>query len=158
MTLTGDYLSIEKLPIDGGPLSGMRVADFNQDSYDDILLISGDMNILTLASGSDDGLVEPYEYFTLEDDSVRGVQVFSVLPIVVRGIYSGSVIAAGWDGYETNLFITDLGHGPEPTAPKIVGVVPPRRGPAGCFPPYSKRGNIASKNPKTLGNNGPAIA
>ena len=82
MALTDDYLSIEKLPIDGGPLSEMRVADFNQDSYDDILLVSGDMNILTLASGSDDGLVEPYEYFTLEDDSVLGKQVFSVLPVL----------------------------------------------------------------------------
>ena len=150
MTLTGDYLSIEKLPIDGGPLSGMRVADFNQDSYDDILLISGDMNILTLASGSDDGLVEPYEYFTLEDDSVRGVQVFSVLPIVVRGIYSGSVIAAGWDGYETNLFITDLGRGPEPTAPKIVGVVPQEEDLLDVFPHIPKEEISLPKIPKPL--------
>ncbi len=150
MALTDDYLSIEKLPIDGGPLSEMRVADFNQDSYDDILLVSGDMNLLTLASGSDDGLVEPYEYFTLEDDSVQGIQVFSVLPMVVQGIYSGSVVAAGWDGYETNLFITDLGHGPEPTAPEVVGVLPQEEDVLDVFPHIPKEEISLPKIPKPL--------
>lgn len=157
MALTDDYLSIEKLPIDGGPLSEMRVGDFNQDSYDDILLVSGDMNILTLASGSDDGLVEPYEYFTLEDDSVQGIQVFSVLPMVVQGIYSGSVVAAGWDGYETNLFITDLGHGPEPTAPEIVGVIPQEEDVLDVFPHIPKEEISLPKIPKPLETMGQSL-
>jgi len=119
LTMSDDYLSVEKLPIEGGPLSGMRISDFNQDSYDDLLLVSGDMNILTLAHGSIDGLGESVEYFTLQDGGELKSQVFSALPIIVGGLYTGSVIAAGWNGYETNLFLTELGHGPEPTRPTV---------------------------------------
>ena len=86
LALTDDFLSVEKLIIEGGPLSSMRVADFNQDAYDDLLLVSGDLNLLTLAHGSIDGLIESEEYFALEEKGVRGAQVFSALPIVVRGI------------------------------------------------------------------------
>ena len=117
LSLFEDFLSVEKLPIEGGPLSDFRVSDFNQDAYDDLLLVSGDMNMLTLAYGGADGLVEPAEYFTLEEENTTRAQVFSTLPIVVLGVYTGSVIAAGWDGYETTLFITDMGHGPEPEKP-----------------------------------------
>jgi len=119
LSLFDDFLSVEKLPLEGGPLSGMRVSDFNQDAYDDILLVSGDMNILTLAYGSTERLAEPVEYFALEDESLAGAQVFSTLPIVIRGVYTGSIIAAGWDGYETTLFITELGHGPKPEKPIV---------------------------------------
>ena len=35
MTLYGDMIDIKKMEIDGGPLSNIRIADFNQDSYDD---------------------------------------------------------------------------------------------------------------------------
>ena len=138
MTLTEDYLSIEKLPIEGGPLSEMRVADFNQDSFDDMLLVSGDMNILTLVSGGIDGIVEPFEYFTLEEDNVREAQVFSVLPQIVQGVYSGSVIAAGWDGNEAVLFLTDLGHGPEPTTPEVLDVVSQEEDVLDVFPHIPK--------------------
>jgi len=150
LTLSDDYLSIEKLPIDGGPLSGMRVADFNQDTYDDLLLVSGDMNILTLAYGSEDGLIEPAEYFTLEEERVRVAQVFSALPVVVRGIYTGSVIAAGWDGYETVLFVTELGHGPEPIRPEVSDVTPQEEEMLDIFPHIPKEEISLPRIPKPL--------
>ena len=77
-----------KLPIDGGPLSGLQIADFNQDSYDDLLLVSGDLNVLTLTYGSIEGFLETSEYFTLEQENTTNAQVFSVLPVVSQGIYT----------------------------------------------------------------------
>ena len=68
LTLYGDYIDVEMLPIDGGPLSDVSIADFNQDSYNDILLVSGDMNILSLAYGSPDGIVKSEDYFSIEEN------------------------------------------------------------------------------------------
>ncbi len=150
LTLADDYLSVEKLPVEGGPLSGMQVTDFNQDTYDDLLLVSGDMNILTLAYGSAKGLVEPAEYFTLEDEVVRGAQVFSALPVVIRGIYTGSVIAAGWDGYETILFMTELGHGPEPEKPDVAKLEPQAEDVLDVFPHIPKEEISLPQIPKPL--------
>ena len=82
-----------------------------------MLLVSGDMNILTLTLGTADGLSETAEYFALEEESAPSSQVFSVLPVIVRGVYTGTIIAAAWDGYETELFMTELGYGPEPDKP-----------------------------------------
>ena len=42
-----------------------------------------------------------------------------MLPVVVQGFYTGTIIAAAWDGYETRLFMTELGHGPEPEKPRL---------------------------------------
>ena len=119
ITLFNDFMDIEKIPIEGGPLSDVRIADFNQDAYDDMLLISGDMNVLTLAYGSESGINQPTDYFTLEDVGLTTAQVFTALPIIDQGIYSGSIIAAGWDGLRTTIFLTDLGFGPEPIKPEI---------------------------------------
>ncbi len=122
LTLSDELLAIEKLPVEGGPLSDLKTADFNQDGYSDILLVSGDMNILTLSRGAKKGLVEPADYFALEE--AEAAQVFTILPVVVRGIYTGSIIAAGWDGFETKLFITNLGHGPAPEKPETMAHLP----------------------------------
>ena len=77
------------------------------------------MNILSLTYGSSDGFSETSEYFTLEDESITGAQVFSALPISSLGVYTGKVIAAGWDGSETTIIITELGFGPEPDRPLV---------------------------------------
>jgi len=150
LTLSEDYLLIEKLPLDVGPLSGMHMTDFNQDSFDDLLLVSGDMNILTLAHGSVDGILEPAEYFSLEKEDARGVQVFSALPIIINGIYTGSVIAAGWNGYESTLFLTELGHGPEPERPDIAVTVPQKEDVLDVFPQILKDEITLPQIPKPL--------
>ena len=150
LALTDDFLSVEKLIIEGGPLSSMRVADFNQDAYDDLLLVSGDLNLLTLAHGSADGLIESEEYFALEEKGVRGAQVFSALPIVVRGIYTGSVIAAGWDGSETVIFITELGHGPEPKRPEVAQIDPQEEDVLDVFPHIPKEEMSLPQIPRPL--------
>ena len=67
MTLYGDRVDVAKLPIEAGPISEIRISDFNQDSYSDILLVSGDMNVLSIVYGTIDGLSGPSEYFTIEE-------------------------------------------------------------------------------------------
>ncbi|MEE8437088.1 MAG: VCBS repeat-containing protein [Candidatus Neomarinimicrobiota bacterium] len=116
LTLSDGMLAVEKLPVESGPLSDLKIADFNQDGYDDLLLVSGELNIITLIKGTRSGLSEVPEYFALKKDN-QDTQVFTVLPVMIQGVYTGSVIAAGWDGNETTLFITDMGHGPEPEEP-----------------------------------------
>ena len=120
MTLYGDLVDIQKMEIDGGPLSNIRIADFNQDSYDDLLLVSGDMNVLSVVYGSIDGMSGPSEYFTIEEAGEKEAQVFTALPISTQGLYIGTVIAAGWDGYESTLFMVEIGKGPEPIRPEDV--------------------------------------
>ena len=106
MTLYGDRVDVAKLPIEAGPISEIRISDFNQDSYSDILLVSGDMNVLSIVYGTIDGLSGPSEYFTIEEAGEREAQVFTALPISTQGIYTGTIIAAGFDGYETCLLYT----------------------------------------------------
>jgi len=118
LTLSDDMLAVEKLPVEGGPLSDLKVADFNQDGYDDLLLISGEMNIITLMKGNQGGLEDEPEYFALKKENLQ-TQVFTALPVMMQGVYTGSVIAAGWDGNETTLFITDMGHSQQPEEPAL---------------------------------------
>ena len=122
LTLYGDYIDVVKLPVDGGPLSDVRIADFNQDSYNDLLLVSGDMNVLTLAYGSPEGIVKSEEYFSVEENQASVSQVFSALPVVVQGTYTGNVIASGWDGSQSTIFVIELGRGIEPTKPSVAGL------------------------------------
>ena len=150
LSLYEDFLSVEKLPIDGGPLSGLQIADFNQDSYDDLLLVSGDLNVLTLTYGSIDGFLETSEYFTLEQENTTNAQVFSVLPVVSQGIYTGEIIASSWDGYETTLFITDLGSGPEPKKPLLAKREKEKEDVLDVFPFIEKEDILLPKIPKPL--------
>ena len=122
LTLYDDFLDIEKLPIDGGPLSDVHIADFNQDSYNDILLVSGDMNVISLSFGGVNGLDVNQEYFAVEESTSSSSQVFTALPIIVQGIYTGSVVASGWDGTMSTLFIIELGYGIQPDVPNVVGL------------------------------------
>ena len=150
LSLYEDFLSVEKLPIDGGPLSGLQIADFNQDSYDDLLLVSGDLNVLTLTYGSIEGFLETSEYFTLEQENTTNAQVFSVLPVVSQGIYTGQIIASSWDGYETTLFITDLGSGPEPKKPLLAKREKEKEDVLDVFPFIEKEDILLPKIPKPL--------
>ena len=120
MTLYGDIVDIQKMGVDGGPLSDIRIADFNQDSYDDLLLVSGDMNVLSVVYGNISGMDGPSEYFTIEEAGEKEAQVFTALPVTTQGIYTGTVIAAGWDGYESTLFMVEIGKGPEPIRPEDI--------------------------------------
>ena len=122
LTLHGDYIDIAKLPIDGGPLSDVSIADFNQDSYNDLLMVSGDMNILSLAYGSPDGVAKSEDYFSIEENQGPLSQVFTALPVIVQGKYNGSVIAAGWDGTLSTIFLIELGRGLEPKTPDVAGL------------------------------------
>jgi len=150
LSLFDDFVSIEKLPVDGGPLSTIKIADFNQDSHDDLLLVSGDMNLLSINYGNTEGYSETSEYFTLEDQGITGAQIFSALPVSSFGIYTGQVIAAGWDGYETTVFITELGFGPEPDRPVIADVDSEKEDVLDVFPLIEKEKILLPKISKPL--------
>jgi hypothetical protein len=116
LTLSPATVAVETIPVDGGPLSDLSVADFNQDGLEDLLLVSGEMNMLSLVYGTVEEELAP-EYFTLEGEQ-PSVQVFATLPVLTRGVYTGSLVAAGWDGTTSTLFISDIGKpSPERLAP-----------------------------------------
>jgi len=146
MTLFGDRVDISKLPIDAGPISEIRISDFNQDSYSDILLVSGDMNVLSIVYGTIDGVSGPSEYFTIEEAGQKEAQVFTALPISTQGIYTGTVIAAGWDGYETTLFMVELGKGPKPIEPEVMADDIPKET-VEIYPDISKEEIVAQDPP-----------
>jgi hypothetical protein len=77
-TLTPATLVIEDVPITAGPLTQIVLEDINQDSYEDVLTLSSDINALTLISGKDGGLkgVENAMKHIPSD-----MQVFSMVPI-----------------------------------------------------------------------------
>jgi len=108
MTLSPATVAVEVLPVDAGPLSDMNVADINFDNVADLLLISGEMNMITMAMGSLDTVGLEISYFTLETDTT-GAQVFATIPVTDRGDYSGFIIASSWDGNESSVFLTELG-------------------------------------------------
>jgi len=51
LTLSDAGLDIDEIENDAGPLSDVRAADFNQDGFSDLLLVSGEMNMITLSFG-----------------------------------------------------------------------------------------------------------
>ena len=77
-TLTPATLVIDLLPISTGPLTQVSVADFNQDTYNDLLTLSAEINALTLISGKDGGI-------NSIENAMRKVpsetQIFSILPM-----------------------------------------------------------------------------
>ena len=105
-TLTPATLIIETVPIVTGPLTQMAIADFNQDTYQDILTLSSELNALTLISGKDGG-VDNIENAMRKVPSE--IQVFSILPMIKSGVYNGSVLLSGWDGSINSTYIIQLG-------------------------------------------------
>ncbi len=118
LTLTPETTVIDTLPVDGGPLSDLNAGDFNQDGLVDLLLVSGEMNLMTLITGTDSTEFSS-EYFSLESDT-EDMQVFTTLPLMKIGLYLGSVIGAGWDGEFSGMFITDLGLSPDMQVPEFL--------------------------------------
>ena len=94
------------LPISTGPLTQVSVADFNQDTYKDLLTLSSEINALTLISGKDGGISNI-------ENAMRKVpsetQVFSILPMVNSGVYNGNVLVSGWDGSVNSTYVIKLG-------------------------------------------------
>ncbi|MFQ6605029.1 MAG: putative Ig domain-containing protein [Fidelibacterota bacterium] len=118
LTPTPETTVIDQLSYDGGPLSDLNVGDFNQDKLDDLLLVSGAMNLMTLVASADTATGARIDYFSLEDESNK-TQVFATLPLTQMGLYLGTVIGAGWDGETSAVFMTELGRGPEEIAPPL---------------------------------------
>ena len=108
MTLSPATVAVEVLPIDAGPLSDISVIDINFDNVNDLFLVSGEMNMITMAIGSLDTVGLNTSYFTLLTDTTDA-QVFNIIPITDKGEYIGSIIASSWDGKSSNIFLTDIG-------------------------------------------------
>ena len=108
MTLSPATVAIDVLPIDAGPLSDMSVVDINLDNVNDLFLVSGEMNMITMAIGSLDTVGLKTSYFTLETDTADA-QVFNIIPITEKGVYTGSIVASSWNGQESNVFLTEIG-------------------------------------------------
>ena len=110
--LVKDAVFVRELGINTGPLSDLKQSDFNQDGYSDLLFVSGQQGIITLAYGGAAGsipLQQPYSIGNTE----TGAQIFTAIPEIIDGIYLGTVIAGGWTGDESEVFYFELGHVPE---------------------------------------------
>lgn len=120
LTLTPAKLIIDEIPIDSGPISDIKILDVNRDLDMDIVLVSGEMNMISLSSTSDTGVLSEAEYFSLKSGN-ENMQIFSVLPMMQMGVYTGLVVAVGWDGSKNTVFLTDLGTKPDlpPFEPEI---------------------------------------
>ena len=105
-TLTPATLVIEDVPVNPGPLTQIALEDFNQDTFEDILMLSSDINALTLVSGQDGG-VEGVE--NAMRNVPAGMQVFAMVPMSKAGQYTGNVLVSGWDGEENSTYIIQLG-------------------------------------------------
>ena len=104
------------------------------------------MNVLSIVYGTIDGVSGPSEYFTIEEAGEKEAQVFTALPISTQGIYTGTVIAAGWDGYETTLFMVELGKGPKPIEPEVMADDIPKET-VEIYPDISKEEIVAQDPP-----------
>ena len=118
LTLSEAGIDIDNIPNEAGPLSDVQIGDFDHDTYKDLLLVSGEMNMITISFGAATPAEKSENYFTLIVDTVD-IQIFSAIPIIQQGKYIGTTIAAGWNGDETSVFLTDLGLPPPIDKPAI---------------------------------------
>lgn len=105
-TLTPATLVIEEVPVISGPLTQLALEDFNQDTFEDILTLSSDINALTLVSGKNGG-VSGIENAMKSVPS--GMQVFAMCPMTKSGLYNGNILVSGWDGKENSIYVIQLG-------------------------------------------------
>ena len=122
IALTPSYeaLAVERLPLEPGPISDLKQADLNGDGFRDLLITSGETNLLSVVYGDTTGNRTP-EYYSLDSDSLAS-QVFVTLPITRFGMYTGTILAAEWNGLESNVVQVDLGFG---TTPEVTTTEPP---------------------------------
>jgi len=114
MSIINREIEVSELGIDAGPLSDLNTADFNQDGLSDLLLVSGQQGVITLAYGTLAGGVPLQEFFSVAaGEEEDGAQIFSAVPEIIDGIYLGTVIAGGWTGLESEIFYFELGTVPE---------------------------------------------
>ena len=118
LTLSEAGIDIDNIRNEAGPLSDVQIGDFDHDTYKDLLLVSGEMNMITISFGAATPAEKSENYFTLIVDTVD-IQIFSAIPIIQQGKYIGTTIAAGWNGDETSVFLTDLGLPPPIDKPAI---------------------------------------
>ena len=105
-TLTPATLMIEEVPVNPGPLTQVALADFNQDSFKDILMLSSDINALTLVSGKDGGIEGVQNAMSHVPSDM---QVFAMIPMTKAGLYTGNVLVSGWNGRENSTYVIELG-------------------------------------------------
>ena len=98
-------IDISQIQVEAGPLSDLKSADFNQDGYVDLILISGEQGIVTVSYGRSQNEPRLNEYFSVNgNNNINSPQIFSVIPEIIDQIYLGTVIAGGWNGEENELF------------------------------------------------------
>ena len=149
-------IDISQIQVEAGPLSDLKSADFNQDGYVDLILISGEQGIVTVSYGRSQNEPRLNEYFSVNgNNNINSPQIFSVIPEIIDQIYLGTVIAGGWNGEENELFYFELGSVPEypeeilvdtyipqiatPDTAKIIDDIIPSEGiplPMGILPSY----------------------
>lgn len=113
LSLVEGSIEVSELGIDAGPLSNMAWADFNQDGLSDLLLVSAQQGVVTLAYGAPAGGTPLQEFFSVAaGEEEAGAQIFCAVPEIVDGIYLGTVIAGGWTGEESEVFYFELGSVP----------------------------------------------
>ncbi|NOZ75084.1 MAG: hypothetical protein GXO90_06840 [FCB group bacterium] len=118
VTPSFESVAVERLPYEPGPLSDLKIADLNGDGLLDILLTSGEANLFSVVYGDTVDTTPTPEYYSLGDDSTA-IQVFVTLPITRYGQYTGSILAAGWNGLESDLVQIDLGFGSTVALPEF---------------------------------------
>ena len=106
LTLTPATLVIERVPVQPGPLTQIEIADFNQDTFKDLLMLSSDINALTMVSGQDGGMESVRNVMSKVPENI---QVFSMLPLTKLGNYTGNILVSGWDGEKNSIYVLDLG-------------------------------------------------
>ena len=105
LSMFNESIDISQIQVEGGPLSDLKSADFNQDGYKDLILISGEQGIITVSYGRSQNEPRLNEYFSINGtNNSDSPQIFSVIPEIIDQIYLGTVIAGGWNGEENELF------------------------------------------------------
>ena len=105
-TLTPATLVIDKVPINANSLTQIVLEDFNQDSFEDILMLSSDINSLVMLSGIDGGVDHMQQ---LMNKVPSKMQAFSIMPMKNKGLYNGNVLVSGWDGIKNSTYTIQLG-------------------------------------------------
>lgn len=139
LSVVEQKMEATELGIDAGPLSDLTWADFNQDGLPDLLLVSGQQGVVTLAYSTPAGGPPLQEFFSVTAGVEEpGAQLFCAIPEIVDAIYLGTVIAGGWTGQESEIFYFELGSVPEyPEEILVDTYIPPAKveKPIEEFPP-----------------------